>query len=226
MQTRTREQELVIDALQMQFGLNGADTEGILFLDRSKKLKPWFPYDVGLTIARQSDDLGGIEEHYISYIDPLRQVVHSATVTDARGRTFTRSGVAKIGEKLDNEETPDEHRLAGARALNAALDAAGFNPLKAGSSALELNLPPREHIAQDESASRRKDLKQIHLLAAQKGLIVPQEEDAARNDMTEYRKFLADNFQGRNSAADFSSAERAILINLLRELPEPLAAVA
>jgi len=217
--TRTPEQQRVVDDLKSQFDI---DTEGILFLNREKPLEPWLPYDVLETIARQSGKFQAIEEHCINIIGvgARVEVVHSATVTDPEGRTYTRSGVARLGEQLENEDTPNEHNLAASRALNAALRAAGFSPLKAGSVVLDLRLPPREHAAADQEASRLEDTKIIHAIAREKGLVKDASEEGGRKDMSGYRALVEELF-GTTTSVGLSPAERAILINTLRELPDP-----
>lgn len=218
---RTAEQQAIVDQLGQSFEI---DTEKILFLNRLKPLEPWLSYDALVAIARRSGDFSQISESYSEYIPELKQLVHTATVVDPQGRIYMRSGAATIGEKLVNEEAPDEHSLAAARALKAVLDAAGFNPLKAA-SVVELKLPPKEHLEADQAASRLNDLKIIHLLAAQKGLIKPHEDDPETNDLKPYRDWLTANF-GVNTAAKLGPADRAAAINMLRGMPEQLAAVA
>lgn len=223
--TRTPQQQQLVNQLVEQFNIEG---DKILFLNNSNPLEPWLNYDALESIARQSGKFRDIEEHYITYIEPLRQVVHSATVVDPEGRSYVRSGVAKLGETLEGEgniDELDEHKLAAARALNAALRAAGFNPLRAGSVVLDLKLPPREHAAADEADSRRNDLARIHMLAAQKSLIVPSQDDPSRNDLTGYRDFLREHFDGATTTAGMGAADRARVINALTEY-DPIAAAA
>lgn len=215
---RTPDQQAVVQQLVEQFRI---DPEKVLFLKREKPLEPWLNYEALTTIARQSGRFRSLSEHFATFDAGLKQVVHSATVIDANGFEYTRSGAARLGEVLFEDEEPDEHSLAAARALRLAFDSAGFDPVKAASVVpLDLTLSHAEHAQRDEVASRLKDLKQIHLLAAKKGLIRPSDEDASRNDMTEYREWLAQHFEGANSAAAFTPAQRAIAINLLRELAE------
>ncbi|HKO43373.1 MAG TPA: hypothetical protein VJU84_08785 [Pyrinomonadaceae bacterium] len=219
---RSLQQQEVIKKLQELFKLEEEDANSILFLDKKHPLKPWYPYGVAMTIARQSNELRDVAEHFSTYIEPLRQLVHSATVTDSKGRTFTRPGVATLGEKMEgeDEDTIDEHRLAGARAINSALDMAGFNPVKLTSSTLELNLGSREDSILNDAEARSKDLRQIHTLAREKGLIKPFEDDPTKNDVTGYFNFLLEKF-GTDTTAQMAPAERAQVINALQELQYP-----
>lgn len=216
---RSREQQAVVARLADNFNI---DPEKILFLNNDKPFEPWLNYKALVAIARQSGEFKQIAEAYVEFIPaPLNQVVHTATVVNLKEQGFTRSGVAKLGEKLPNEEEADEHDLAAARALRAALDDAGFDPTKAA-PVLDLRLPPAEHAAALEVETRKNDLARIHILAAEKGLTVPIEGQEDRNDVSNYRQFLQDNF-GISSAAGMGPADRARLINALTEYEPPKA---
>jgi hypothetical protein len=206
-----------LQVVQQLVGAFNIQPERILFLNRQDPTDPWIPYDQLVAIARQSGEFKTISETYCEYIPELQQLIHSATVIDPDGRSYIRSGAATIGEKLPNEELPDEHSLAASRALKHALDAAGFNPVKAA-PVLDLKLQPEEHAIADQAESRREDLRQIHTLAREKGLIVPFDEDPTQNDLSAYRDFLKSNF-GTNTSADMGPSLRAQLINALRQLP-------
>ncbi|HEY6232103.1 MAG TPA: hypothetical protein VIW64_12650 [Pyrinomonadaceae bacterium] len=224
---RTPAQQAVVDKIKEHFGLSVEDADAILFLNQKKPLKPWYPADVAMAIARQSPELRDVEDHYQNYIDALEQVVHSATVTDSKGRTFTSPGVARIGETLPNEEIADEHSLAKARAINGALDMAGFNPVKLDTEVLDLKLERPDNALLDDTAARSKDLRQIHAIAWEKGLIKPSgSDDPAAVDASGYFNFLATNFNGATTAGGLKPVERAQVINLLRELPDAAAASA
>lgn len=211
---RTSEQQAVVDRLVQDFEIQGSR---ILFINKHDPTEPWLPYDQLVAVARKTGEFKSIAENYDQYIPELQQLVHTATVIDPEGRSYIRSGAATIGEKLPNEEVPDEHNLASARALKLALDAAGFNPLKT-TPTLDLKLTPAEHEAVDQAESRRKDLKIIHAVAEEKGLIVPLDEDPTKKDFANYRSFLLQNF-GAQTTAGMGPAQRALVINGLRNLP-------
>lgn len=217
---RTVEQQQVVAQLGSIYSI---DTEKIRFLNKANPLEPWLPAEALMTIARQSGKFRTISEDFATYIEPLKQVVHVATLVDPDGRVYTRSGAATLGEEIDGE-TVDPHSLASARALKAVFDAAGFNPTKSA-PVLDLKLSPEQHSVADQAVSRTNDLKIIHILAARKGLIVPSESDPSINDMTAYRAYLKEWF-GVDTAAGFSPTARASLIRILRELPDPQSAVA
>lgn len=221
--TRSPEQQAVVQQLVDRYQI---DAEKILFLKPRKPLEPWLNFEALTAIARQSGRFRGLSEHYATFIGPpLNQLVHSATVIDSDGFEYTRSGAAGIGEMLPGNEEPDEHSLAAARALRLAFDSAGFDPVKAATIVPlgDLKLSPLLNAdqARIEAAARAKDLGTIHMLAAQKLLIRPSAEDASKNDMTRYRTWLAENFNGVESSEKLLASERAIAINLLRALPEP-----
>ncbi len=189
------------------------DPERILFLNDKKPEEPWLPAEALMTIARQSGEFQAIDETVEQYIAPLNQIVHRATVIKKDGTSFGRCGVATIGERQDI----DDHALAAGRALAAALTAAGFNPLRPGAVvSLELNLPRQEYSQADEAKSRTTDLKRIHAIGIEKGLI--QFIPGAGKDDRGYRQMLKEKY-GVGSAVAFDGAERASLINYMEQLP-------
>jgi hypothetical protein len=129
----SRARQNIVDELGRRFEIDG---DRVLFLDPEKPAKPWLPAEVLASIARQTGRFREIEEGFDQYIPaPLNQVVHYARVIDEEGRAWRRSGVATVGETPGHHyrgSNPDAHQLAASRALGAALDGAGFNPLKAG----------------------------------------------------------------------------------------------
>lgn len=210
-QSLTLKQEGVAKDLARRFGI---DPERIYFLNEDKPDEPWLPAEALVTIARQTEDFQTIDESFDQYIGPLNQVVHRATVITKDGRTYTRSGVATIGERQDI----DDHALAAGRAVSAALTAAGFHPLRPGSVVSDNGRQPAgAQPADDVAEQRRVDLRRIHALAEQKGLIKPR--PGGLWDRTAYRQFLLDNYQ-TNTAVGFDSVQRASLINALEQLPE------
>jgi hypothetical protein len=209
---RTADQQAVVARLVQSFNIQG---EKVLFLNDADPLEPWLNSKALLAIARQSGEFKQVATTYSEYINDLRQIVWSATVVNLQDQGFTRSGVAKLGEKLPNEEEPDEHDLAASRALRAALDDAGFDPTKAA-PCLNLKLPPDQHAVAHEKETRLNDLRRIHKIAGEKGLIVPKVEDASRNDDTAYRGWLVRYF-GVNTTAAMGPADRARVINALTD---------
>lgn len=217
---RTPVQQEIVKKLAENFAIDGTR---VLFLDPEDHTNPWLNSKALLAIARQSGEFKQVATTYTEYIEALKQVVWSSTVVDRNGLAYTRSGVATLGERLPNQEVADEHDLAGARALRAALDDAGFDPTKAA-PVLNLNLPPNEHAAAQEAQTRLKDLARIHILAAEKGLVVPRDDDSI--DRTGYRNFLKDNFEGVTTTAGMGPADRARVINALTEYQPPQAEAA
>ena len=221
---RTQDQQAIVASLVDSFGI---DPEKVLFLNKDKPLEPWLNYKALVAIARQSGAFKQISERFVEFIPaPLNQVVHEAEVVDPENRTYARSGVATIGETLPNEDVPDEHSLAAARALRSALDDAGFDPTKTGPAVLELNLPSDQHATAHELETRKKDLARIHILAREKGLILPIDGDEEQSDFSKYRKFLFEHFDGINSAVGLGPADRARVINALMEYGQPKARTA
>jgi hypothetical protein len=218
-QNRTREQQDVVARLADDFNI---DPEKILFLNRDNPLEPWLNYKALVAVARQSELFQEISERFVEFIVPLSQVVHEATIVDPDGRTYRRSGVAMIGETLPNEAVPDEHALAAARAMRAALDDAGFDPTKAAPAVLEFKSTATAANVDEEAEARERglrklDLARIHILATEQGLIVPIEGDEERNNADAYRQFLLESF-GVRSVVGMGPADRARVINALNQI--------
>ena len=207
----TLKQETIRMQLAEQFNI---DPERILFLNEKNPDEPWLNAEALTTIARQSGQFQAIDEEFNQYIERLNQIVHSATVVDREGRSYTRSGVATIGESSEI----DDHGLAAGRAMSAALTAAGFNPLRPGAvNTLDLNLPTDQPVISDEAQSRNQDLKRIHKLAEVKGLIIPT--PGGGWDRTKYRQMLMEKYEV-NTAAGFDQLQRASLIQVLEQMPD------
>lgn len=187
------------------------DPERILFLNESKPEEAWLNAEALTTIARRSGNFQAISEGFDQFIEPLNQVVHVATVVDKIGHTFTRAGIATIGESSE----VDEHELAAGRAVRATLTAAGFNPLRPGAAVtLELNLP--QDAAADAAQVRTVDIRRIHALAEEKGLI--QHLPSGTKDVSAYRTMLKEKFSV-STVVNLGPTERASVIHYLQQLP-------
>lgn len=209
---RTQTQQSVISQLTQKFEI---DEEKILFLNPNKPDEPWLSAEVLMSIARQSGGFQTIEESFDQYIPGLEQVAHTAIVVDKDGRVYKRSGVASLSETVGGDK-PDVHALAGSRALNAVLTAAGFHPLRAA-SVVPLDTKREPHTLADEAASRAKDLKRIHAIAERKGLIT--EGTGGVKDMSPYRSWLMEH-HGTTTAANLNPIQRASVINALGQWPD------
>jgi hypothetical protein len=200
------QQQSIAKDLAQQFEI---DVERIYFLNPDKPEEPWLPAESLLIIARNSGNFQTIDESFDQYVESLNQIIHRATVITKDSCTFTRSGVATRGEQQDI----DDNALAAGRAVSAALTAAGFNPLKPG-TVIELKFTPNA----DDTQSRRQDLRRIHAIAEQKGLI-KRGVTGGVPDRSAYRAFLQEHFK-TNTAAGFDATQRASLINRLDQLPD------
>lgn len=205
MNQKTAEQNRIAGALALQHGI---DINRVFFPDPKNPDKPWLGADELMVITRQSQSFQAIEEKFDTFIHPLNQVVHTARVIDADGRIYERCGVATLGEKSPAGDEFDEHALAATRALTATLTAAGFNPLR---STVKADQKQSSITLDAEEDSRRPQLRHIHALAQEQGLIIYG--DDGRDD-SGYRKFLRDNF-GVESVRGMNSTERASVINKL-----------
>jgi hypothetical protein len=205
---RTEQQQRIASELADRLGI---DPDRVLFPNKKNPLKAWLPPDVLEALARGSGEFQAIDDDFATFIAPLNQVVHKGTVVDRQGRSFGATGVATIGEKVpDTDEEIDEHVLARGRALGAALDLAGFNPLRAGLAPAAVKVT-RIGFA-DEAEIRNNHLGRIHILAAQAGLI--KDIPGGGKDLTEYRAFLVENY-GTTTAGSLDEANRKSVINAL-----------
>ncbi|MGH9942461.1 MAG: hypothetical protein ACRD9R_08915 [Pyrinomonadaceae bacterium] len=221
-QTLNNQQQSIVAELQRKFDL---DPEQVLFLNPNRPDEPWLSAEALMSVARQSGGFQSTIVNFDQHVAGLNQVIHVATVIDKEGRTYSRSGVATVGEKLPDGGSAGEHGLAASRALGSALRAAGFDPFKAG-SVVQIDLKRnsdstpatgRELIAAE--VMRSKNLSTIHILAEQKGLI--RNGPGGRREMAVYRSWLLENF-GADTAALLNEREFLQAINALRQMPEPL----
>ena len=208
------QQTRIAEILSKQYGISIGE---VYFLNPKKPDEPWLTAAALMTIARQSPEILEVSERYDRYIEALQQIVYVGTVALKDGRTFQRSGVATIGEKLPGGDEADEHELAAARAIRKVLDAAGFNPLSTPSDSRSTDR------SFDDAMQRSKDLARIHLLAGQAELIT---QKGNRRDDVEYRRFLKDHCsamgrEGVTTASELNQAERASLIAALEVLLNP-----
>jgi hypothetical protein len=206
----------VIDKLKARFDI---DEDRILFLDPEHPDTPWIPPGELTSIARQSEAFTNIAEGFDSFIPELKQIVHSATIVDNAGKVYTRTGVATIGERLSKFISNmvgdvDEHSLAAARAISAALRSAGFDPFRSGSV---VSLGTIKRSTSDEATDRVNDLRTIHAIAQQKGMIT-SDETGLKNDRR-YRNWLFQHFEVM-SASRLDEPTRKRVINLLKQEPD------
>lgn len=208
------EQQRIASELSAQFGF---PPDMVHFLNKKKPTYPWLSADALLAIARATPTVKSIAEQFQDYIGELSQVLHIATVILDDGRSFSRTGVARIGEKLpDGSDDWDEHYLAASRALRSTLDAAGIDPTKRPDAMRPVAQFAAEKTASTDAglaaAEMKRDLARIHILAVEAGLIVRGQNagDSA------YRQFLRDRFRV-DSALNLDPAGRQSLINALEQ---------
>ena len=217
----TEKQRAKLAALKQNFGLSDSDIDRCLFFSQDQDV-PYIPPEILIAIARSTKAFQSIIPEYSTYVEALKQIIYKATVVDPDGREITRIGVATIGEKPGGYEI-DPHKLAEGRAIGNALSDSGFNPFKSHflsglavgiielSRAGESN--PFGFSTRDVEADLRgRDLRRIHALAEEKGLIIRL--PSGGNISTPYRDWLSTNFQTRTVAA-MDAASRAQVINAL-----------
>jgi hypothetical protein len=191
--------------LERKYGINPKE---VPILDG----EPWLTSNQLAMIARKEGGFSLIDVDFKEHVSGLEQVIWRATVTVSDGRVYCRSGVATIGEKLPGGAKASEHDLAASRALRSALAMAGFDVLKSGSP---MTLKPgRIEMIEDAPsgpASRLSQLRQIHILAEQLGLI---KRAAGGRDDSEYKAFLLEHY-GTESTAGMTEEQRASVINAL-----------
>lgn len=184
-QIKTQKQQEIVSNLVNRFGIDG---ERILFLNSRDENDPWIPPSVLEQIARQMEGYRSSSVQHDKFIPQTSQTVYLATVTDSLDRIFTRSGVATVGEIPNSVKEIDTDYLAMGRALSAALNAAGFNPVKAvkmvdfRDEAAYEQLPKKQFAVEDEAIRRTKDLGVIHALAEKKRTYQNTRRRCARYD--------------------------------------------
>lgn len=203
---KTAKQQAIASSLNQKFGIN---EDRILFLNPRDPDDPWIPSDELESIARQTEGCQQISVMHDKFIPETNQIIYTATVVNKNGASFTHPGVATIWEKPNGVDIePDV--LAAGRALGAALRAAGFHPYRSG-SVVDIE-QVREQIktkaAEADEDLRLQDLKQIHALAAEKGLI-------ERGNYTAYRMWLYEHFEVK-TAVGLNATDRARVINALK----------
>lgn len=213
------DQARVADALAQTYGI---DPGRVFFPDESNPNKPWLGANELMSIARKSDRIKVIEECFDTFIEALKQIVHTARIVDTEGREYSMVGVATIGEKVGDGDG-DAHALAASRALVSTLSAAGLNPIRMGGDSTFKPVATFEPASSDtgpgssrlaEAKSRNNDLARIHILAEQAGLIT---REAGQVDATAYRNWLLETFNLKSSVAADAST-RASIINALEQL--------
>lgn len=206
----TAEQEQILSTLKQNFGIK---PERILFINPRDKNDPWIPADELESIARQVGGFKHVAVTHDKFIPERQQVAFTAIVVDKNDTTYTRSGIATVGEHADI----DEDTLAYGRALGAALRAAGFHPYRSGSvvdfeqmrtQIEDKHQQEKLNVIETEASLRTNDLKQIHALAAEKGLIVGANRIG-------YNLWLTQKF-GVRTTIQFDHLKRQQVINALR----------
>jgi hypothetical protein len=208
---RTNQQRRIADGIASSYGI---PSEDVYFLNSKKPDEPWLPARALMTIARKSPQVLMIEDRFDRFDAGLNQIIHSATVSLKEGPVITRVGAATIGEVLPNDEEADEHELAAGRALHKALTAAGINPVREGA------VKPFKPVAHcddsphntDDPGTRDNDLKRIHSLAEEAGLISYPD---GHRQVRDYRNWMAQHF-GVTTVAGMSQAERASVVEKLK----------
>jgi hypothetical protein len=217
---KSQQQQEIAFELNKIFGIK---PERILFLNPRDSNEPWIPADELESIARQVGGFTDITVVHDKFVTETNQVVYTATVINKTGVSFTRSGVATVGER-PNDEDIDADTLASGRALGAALRAAGFHPYRSGSvvdfAEMREQIETRKFNAEnqqieDAARQRTNDLKAIHAEAEKKGLIVGKDD-------TLYRMWLFENFRVK-TAAILDAETRARVINKLKNYRDEFA---
>jgi len=195
-----------IDLEQLrQFGIQPED---VLEIEK----QPWLSSEQLCAIARQ---LGLFRLFDVDFADMKgEQIIYKATLVTNDDITFSRSGVATLNEKLPNGKGVSTQDLAASRALRSALAMAGVDPFRTA-PVIKYTVKYTSEKKPDSEAGTRaveraNNIKQLHTLAAKKGLIVG-------SDYSGYRAWLAENFDTETSA-NFTEEQFALAINKLQQL--------
>lgn len=167
--------------------------------------QPWLSSEQLTTIARTSAKFSSVVVQFNSKVDD--QIIYYANVTDDQGRNYGRTGVATIGETLHNGETADPHELAASRSLRSVLAMAGFDVFKTA-PVVPLRAVESRAI---EMVTRSSQIKRLHALATERGLIIRTPEGVDRSG---YTAWLEEEFNC-SSCAGFTETEFELAINKL-----------
>jgi hypothetical protein len=191
-----------IDLEQLrQFGIQPED---VLKIEGN----PWLSSEQLTAIARQIGKFKLIDVNF----DDVKgdQIVYKAVVTTGDDQTFGRSGVATVGEKLTSGDEVSAYDLAASRALRSALAMAGVDPFKTASVVKMEPAKKSDSVAGPRAVERAGQIRQLHALAGEKGLIVG-------SDYSAYRAWMLENFDTATSA-NFDEEQFALAINKLQQL--------
>lgn len=205
---KTQQQQKIANKLADTFGI---DAEKIRFLNKYDELEPWIPPSELMAIAREHGTFQEVSVNYDKYIQESQQVVCVAKVVNSQGTIFSNFGVATA--KVEAEIAADV--IASGRALGAVLRDAGFNPLKSN-PIIDIAFNPKKQDAYQSSGhsfegiKRTRDIRRIHALAEELGMIVFDDRSGERiRDDAAYRWFLAEHFPDL-----FESMEKASVVGL------------
>lgn len=212
---RTPQQTERVKALVERFGIDGSKV--LFFKDNPNE--PWLRAKQLAQIARQSGKFKVVSAEFSQYIEPLRQIIYQGNLVDLNDHIYSLPGVATIGEKDEaTGEEFDEHDLAEARCLRSTFELAGFDPFDP-TSVVPLNGEQQQaSSSRDPEAAETEvklnDFARIHILAAEKRLIVGK-------DYSGYKKFLSTNYEGATSVAGFDPIKRKSVIAALERYQPP-----
>jgi hypothetical protein len=187
-----------------QFGIEPQD---VLEIEK----QPWLSSEQLCAIARQ---LGLFRLFDVDFADIKdNQIVYKATLVTNDDVTFSRSGVATVGEKLPDGKGVSTQDLAASRALRSALAMAGVDPFRtAPVEKLASVTTEKKHNSEAaiRAVERSNNIKLLHALATEKGLIV-------NGKYSLYRTWLLENFDV-DSSANFTEEQFALAINKLKQV--------
>lgn len=207
-----KEQKLTAQQLTIvrQYGeIHGLRAEQISFED-DRSLEPIFDHNAVSTLSLRLTDIQDISPTNLVCENKFVTVLGSITLPD--GRTRGAIGSCSIGERIGNGEVIETQTaaigVATSRCFRQAIRNVGVNLHAAHNLFVETGEIAVSHTNVNP---RNGNYAELHMLAAELDLIVD-------GNKKKYRKYLAENFDGRGSAKELNDLELQKLLSGFRSL--------
>lgn len=204
--TFTPDQKKIVDEL---VGAHQIDPSDVSF--DGDDLTPIFSYEAVCLLSLKLTDIRHIDCAIAPWRDDKFATV-SCTVVLPDSRSRTTQGTAQVNEPFYDGSTVENYSqacmLAQARAVRCGLRSVGINLWRAHKAFMETGNPVAAHTNDDP---RSPLYREVHVLGTEIGLIVD-------GDKTGYQQFLAESYDGRQSAKDLDDVELQRLLVQFRAM--------
>ena len=204
----TKQQLELVEELCKTHGLS---PEQISF--EGTELSPIFDYEANSLLSLRLSDIASLDCSFILRAGGRSPCQCRVELPDGRERTVSDS--AEIGESMYDGSTIESVRqadsLARARAARLGIRSVGVNLYNAHK---RFKLTGQLAVAHTDESPRAAALRELHVLAAEVGLI-------SGSDRSRYEAFLAESFDGRTTSTDLNDLDFHRLISQLRARARP-----